>query len=387
MSASPRPRIVFLDFMRVFACLSVMCIHSGENYYCGPDCTIITSTDYAPWVALLNGLFRFSVPVFAMTSSYLLLPLKDDASTFFRRRFSRICWPFVVWMLIYALIPQWGGSFADMDYAHTLPLLLVNIPGAAGHLWFIYMLLGLYLIMPILTPWLRQVSRRGEEAFLCVWLFTTLIPFVRLIPGCAETYGVVPWNQFGLLWNVSGYIGYIVLAHYIRQYLDWSVGKTLRIAVPLFLLGWAMTSGWFYECCLYWAERVGANPGEMFDGGRDLYNLAETSFQFCTLNVVLQSFAIFMLFKAIRTASDNDAGALSVNPQGRWYRLVQDISRKSFGMYLLHIFCLGLVFPWVASWDMCVPLTILIGGVLTFVLSYLVTSLLSLLPGSKYYIG
>lgn len=369
---SARKRIVFLDYVRVFACLCVMLVHSGENFYCGPDCTIATSADGAFWTAILNGLFRFSVPLFVMTSSYLLLPLKYDTATFFKRRFTRVCVPFFIWMLLYALIPQWGGSFQHFDPLRQLLPLLFNIPDTAGHLWFVYMLLGLYLAMPVISPWLQQTSRKAEEIFLLIWLFTTLFPYFHILTGSEYLYGAEPWNAFSMFWNVSGFIGYVVLAHYIREYVHWNRKKSALICIPLLLAGWGITAGWFY----FFLITSPATPDGVILGGRDLYTLAETSFQYCSINVLMEAFAVFMLFKSFFR-----------NTGGKMNSLITELSQKSYGMYLLHIYCLGCVFSYVQTWSISIPATIFVTGILTFFLSYLCTRIISFLPKGKYITG
>ena len=56
--------------------------------------------------------------------------------------------------------------------------LLLNFNYAAGHLWFVYMLIGLYLIMPLLSPWAEKVGKNELLVYLGIWLFTTVIPFI-----------------------------------------------------------------------------------------------------------------------------------------------------------------------------------------------------------------
>lgn len=74
-------------------------------------------------------------------------------------------------------------------------------------------------------------------------------------------------------------------------------------------------------------------------------------------------------------------------------RLIVPLSRLSFGMYLLHIFVLTIVFSFMTEWFGHInpwagtPLIIMLTATCTFVLSALATKLLSLLPGSRYIVG
>ena len=164
-------RILWLDVMRVCACLMVMTVHATEPFYLGGEGSrIFTATD-ALWASFFDSFVRACVPLFVVTSSYLLFPLQTSAGAFFRRRAGRLLVPFVLWSLAYALV--WG------DPVTNLRSLLLNFNYAAGHLWFVYMLAGVYLLMPLLSPWAERVERRELRGYLVLWGLTLLIPFVR----------------------------------------------------------------------------------------------------------------------------------------------------------------------------------------------------------------
>ncbi len=124
---------------------------------------------------------------------------------------------------MYAVLPGLWGEFSNEEVKNNLSHIFINFIPRASHLWFIYMLLGIYLIMPVLSPWLERVSRREEEVFLGIWLFTTLFWHAHEIFG--DVFGECWWNPYPLFYYVSGYVGYVVMAHYIRKYLDWSTKK------------------------------------------------------------------------------------------------------------------------------------------------------------------
>lgn len=236
-------RVIFLDYLRVIACFMVVMVHACEFYYCTEAGAILANDTDRLWVSLIDGAFRQSVPLFVMASSFLLVPLTTDATTFFKRRFSRVFVPFLVWSLLYAVVPVLTGSMSG-DIWERVTAILYTANMDSGHLWFIYMLIGIYLVMPVISPWINQVSKRGEEVFLAIWFLSTFTGYLR--PLTTYVWGEVFWNNFHALYYFSGYIGYVVLAHYIRKYVDWSLKKTLAVAVPLILVGYAFTAGLFY---------------------------------------------------------------------------------------------------------------------------------------------
>lgn len=234
--------------------------------------------------------------------------------------------------------------------------MFLNFPSLAGHLWFMYPLIGLYLFIPIISPWLQKASAREERFFIGLFLLSTCIPYLNR--WCGEVWGQCFWNEYHLLWNFSGYVGYLVLAHYIRYHLDWSRHKRLIIGSVCTLIGAITTIYSFY---------VQAIPGVIHSTP-----VIELGWAFCTLNCVVLSGGIFLLFTCIE------------KPKAP--KLVEDVSRLSYGMYLTHIFWLGL---WVSIFKSQLPtgLAIPVITVVTYISCYLSCKLISFLPGSKWLIG
>ena len=106
-------RIVFLDYVRVFACFLVMLVHASENYYgavgvgemAGPQSYLANETDRL-WVSVYDGFSRMSVPLFMIVSAYLLVPMKPRQTSwqFYCRRFLHILPPFFLFMILYSTI-------------------------------------------------------------------------------------------------------------------------------------------------------------------------------------------------------------------------------------------------------------------------------------------
>ena len=67
--------------------------------------------------------------------------------------------------------------------ASELPMRLLhpiwNFNDDSGHLWYIYMLIGLYLFMPVLSPWLKQTGKKAELAFLAVWFVSSFLAYLK----------------------------------------------------------------------------------------------------------------------------------------------------------------------------------------------------------------
>ncbi len=372
-----KERIVFLDWLRVLACLMVILVHTTEPFYLGGEGTLITCEANAVWSTLIDSAIRSAVPLFVLTSSYLLFPVKGDTRAFLKRRFTRVGIPFLFWLLFYAFVPAIGSSLSDYNFAENLKRLLLNFSDAGGHLWFLYMFLGVYLIMPVLSPWVEKISKRGEEWFLALWLLATLLPYLRRIAlevyGLSEVWGEASWNEFGILYYFNGFIGYVMMGHYFKKYvpeLNWK--KTLSLALPLWIVGYAIVAGGF------WYLMPKEFPiNESIDLAKDM----ETTWTYCSFGVVMTTVAYFLI-------------ARKFTADGWVYQhLIMPLSQLSYGIYLVHLFILGVVFGMVSNWFSALdpwistPLIIPCSALLTFILSALIIKLISYLPGHRYLIG
>ena len=362
-------RIVFIDYIRVIACFLVMLVHSSENFYCyTADTSMLANESNRLWVAIFDGGFgRISVPLFMVVSAFLLVPGAGgrSMSEFYKRRFTRILPPMLTFMVLYCFMPLlWGGltwEQAWTDFTH-LPF---TFPSSAGHLWFMYPLISLYLIIPIVSPWLEKASARDERLFLTFFALSTLAPWLTRFVS-ADLWGTCFWNPyFGMFYYCSGYLGYLVMAHYIREHLTWSRSRRMTVGTLAFIAGGAFTAWSFWH--------TGVPGIEMKTP------TLEWSWEFCTPNVLLATFGAFLMFTCIE--------------QKEAPKLITSIAKLTFGMYLMHILVLsGGVAPLFipdGPADPVLPiyLTIPCMALLTFVISAAIAKLIRYVPGSKWVIG
>ena len=360
-------RIVFLDYIRVFACFLVMLVHAAENFYgapgstdmAGPQSLLLTESDRL-WVSLYDGFSRMSVPLFMIVSAFLLVPMREGQSAmeFYRRRAVRILPPFFIFIILYSTVPMLWNQIDGATSAHDLSRALLNFPTLAGHLWFMYPLIGLYLFIPMISPWLAKATAKEERFFIWLFAISTCMPYLNR--WCGEVWGECFWNEFHTLWYFSGYLGYLVLAHYIRVHLDWSIRKRMVIGSVLTVVGAVWTILSFY---------IQAVPGVLHDTP-----VLEIGWSFCTINCLMLTSGAFLLFTCIQKAETP--------------RIILQISNLSYGMYLIHIFWLGMWTSFLKG-DMELPSMTAIPAiaVCTFLSCWASCLLISYLPGGKWVIG
>lgn len=336
-----KQRILYLDVIRVVACLMVIAMHapvSGEG-----------ATTHGPFLVLTSYLTAPCVPLFFMVSGALLLPCREGitARAYLAKRIGKIAGPTVCFSLLYIAL-----NISQMEIGgKTIVLSLLSIPfSAQGHgiLWFMYTLMGLYLLVPILSPWIRRASKREIELYLVLWFVTLLYPYIGLLLQCNT-------GNTGVLYYFSGYVGYFLLGHYLsRNMLPLKVLLSVSLFVlplPLFnkLLGWELD---FYTVFWYLSAPVAIL----------------TASWFCCIK---------RFFSTVGVRLSSLTKALTV------------VSNLSFGIYLVHIFVMRtLLWNWSLIYSIknyYLQTSVII--VLTFMGSFVFVYLLSWLSLSQYIIG
>lgn len=183
-----KKQIVFIDYIRVVACFLVMLVHASENFYAADasglagNVSMLANESNRFWVSFYDGaLGRICVPLFMVVSAFLLVPMKEGLTmhAFYKRRFMRILPPFIVFQLLYTFIPAMLGQWTWDEALHGLWMLPFNFSPMAGHLWFMYPLISLYLIIPVVSPWLEKSTAKEELTFIGIFILSTFIPWLH----------------------------------------------------------------------------------------------------------------------------------------------------------------------------------------------------------------
>ena len=324
--------IVWLDVVRFVAMFTVVCCHCTDpfNFYPG---TAPNIGEIKLWGAIYGALLRPCVPLFVMITGALLLPVRGEISVFYKKRIPRVLWPFLIWSVIYNLFPWITGVLGikpevildffpysveevmrqslpvSLDYIAQIPF---NFSIVDVHMWYIYLLIGLYLYLPVFSAWVEKASDKAKLWFLGAWAVTLLLPYYNQFVA-QYLWGTCSWNAFGMLYYFAGFNGYLLLGHYLRN-LDWSLGKILAIGLPMFVIGYAVTFFGF--------RYVTALP-EFSD------EMLELFFTYCSLNVVMMTIPVFMLCKKVNFRSEGIRKALA------------NLTLCGFGIYMIHYFFTG----------------------------------------------
>ncbi|OHS96893.1 transmembrane acyltransferase [Tritrichomonas foetus] len=355
-----KPRFFGIDFIRCFACYQVIQLHSGEKYYWTDaetaDTAYVREGNGPFWIGIINYQFRASVPLFVMISGYLLLPVKTDIPTFLKTRFTRILFPFIFWCIMFSF---YNLAIGNIDWKQSLiniPKIFVNYGCEVGHLWYIYMLIGIYLFAPIISPWIREATIPQYLYYFTFWAITNCFVYIKLI--FPEFWGEVFWNNTPMLQNFTGHFGFAVLGAFIKIHLK---------DRNLYLLGFICLIVGYVMTTVIWEYKFYQQVYYCHD--------LELSWNFHTINVVLMTFGWFILLRKLVCKNR----IISM--------IFEDVALKSYGMYLIHPMILRYAHL-LCDPDSLHPIIFtIVVTILTYVGSYLVIKAISYIPYSKYIIG
>ena len=361
----PSPsRIVWLDIVRLTAMLMVIGVHCIDPFYISP--TLGTLPEYKFWASVYGSLFRPSVPLFAMMTGLLLLPVgQQPLGVFYKKRIFRVLFPFLIWSVLYNIFPwvtgllglpkeiigeffcyvQGNESQSLSDSLKDIAMIPFNFSFKENHMWYIYLLIGLYLYMPFFSAWIEKADRSKERVYLGIWFVSLFLPYMSAYIS-KYLYGEATWNQFGMFYYFAGFNGYLLLGHYLKQGNNWNIWKTFAICAAMFVVGYAITYSGF--------SSAAANP-EATELDMELF------FTFCSPNVVLMTAAVFILLQKVRIHNTLIAKKLS------------KISKYGFGIYIVHYFVVGPIFILIGKFDLPIPLQVPIMALLIFIISWAFT--------------
>lgn len=299
-------RILYFDFLRVFATLAVMVLHVGAQNWNG------TSVPSFEWQTfnVFHSITRFGVPIFVMISGALFLNKRElytitvggGIYKLYKHNILRIVTAFIFWSAVYALPALLHGS--------SFKVVCKRIITGYYHMWFLFMIVGLYMIVPF-------VKKIVESPVLTKYFLALALVFTFIIPQARDIASVFHKDLTVELVNsviskmnlsfIGGYTCYFILGHCLHTI---ELSKKARcIIYALSTLGFASTVLGCSFISIY-----NNKPNQILCGN-------------FTLNVMLQGVGVFVFFK-------NLIDTLKISE--RMQAIIARLSKYSFGAYLVH---------------------------------------------------
>ncbi len=304
MSSTSRQE--WVDSARGTAILGVVCIHTCGGFLYRTPPNIPPGTWW--FLTVLTAVSKVGVPLFLMLSGTVNLgsPSKSQFDRAYMIRLLRILVPFGFWALVYMSIKP-SGEIRRVPWNDVLGILNGQV---YYHLWFIYSIIGLYMITPVLNAFVIAI---GERQSLLVG--GILLGATGLAWSLENAFQY--WLDANLFKPLPVYAGYYILGYGLR-----SVKVTRRLR-EYSVMAFVVSSVFSLLITDYLNHEM-----KSFDN-RGFHNLNPV--------VMVMSIAAFLLLKPVEETSSEPRRS-SIGP------VFALLGRGSFGVYLSHVLLLESAF-------------------------------------------
>lgn len=293
----------YFYLLRILAVLSVVLCHSAAGYWYSFEET--TSS----WKALcvFDGIARWGSMNFLMISGALFLDPDRDvpAKKIFTKSIPKILAAYVIWALVYA--------FYNCHGVLDKKAILTCFVEGEYHMWYLNMLLGMYLITPLLR--LITAKKESTEYFLIIsFVFTFIIPLILTLLRVFDEKNIIDFSFYNIFCTAYdkmyfrfavGYPFYYVLGYWLHKS---DISRKAEIIIYILgVIGFAATVGLM----------IGIGNAD------DPYEL----YSKFSLNVLFEAAAVFVFAKQRLSRLIKTGSGL-----GR----LKKVSALTFGVYLMH---------------------------------------------------
>lgn len=304
-----------VDLIRTIAIILVILLHASIE--ATPNIDIMSPQGVQIWWAsdIYNSVARSAVPLFViLTGALLLQPTKvnEPLKVFFKKRFNRIGLPIIFWGAAYF---AWR-YFINSEALTSNSIIQGIFAGPYYHFWYLYALIGLYLLTPVLRVFVTYANWNIAKYLLVIWFVGTgIIPLFGIYQGISAQ---ITWFR-ATIFILTGLIGYFVLGSYITK---------IKIRPSILYLIFAVSLVW----TIMGTYLIVGTMGERY---------SQTFFDASSVNVIITSIVFFLILSTIRRPKTPlpEAAAPAVRAP-RTTRIVQVISQNTLPIYLFHVMVL-----------------------------------------------
>lgn len=319
------------DLLRATAIVAVIVLHVSA--------VVVYRFESIPasnwWLAnVLNSISRFCVPVFLMLTGTFVLPNSNSYPRMLRRLGMRILLPFLFWAVVHLAVQLYLDGNTSLEAAE------VAIRGGISyHFWYVYLIIGVYLILPLLNRLVTRLSRRVMVVILLIWplsFLLTIEPLKNTIP-------------FGGAWYLAAHIGYVLLGYLLVRTKPQE--NTTKTGIIVYGSG-VMATAWI-------TYALTASEGDF----------VASVYQYLSATVVLASGGLFIAMRKWNKPN----------------RITQFLSNYSYGIYLSHVMILNALLE--AGINIQSMWYIPLASAICLATSTLIVYVVSRLPLGKYVSG
>ncbi len=224
------------DLLRIVSAIAVIMIHVSATYKDAITSSSFFGVIYAehiPSTLFYNTISRFAVANFVLLSGAFLLSdeRNGDYKYFYRKSFVSIGIPLIVFSIFYLIFSEIEVLRSVLVYDESISLMIYPIKNLIlgrpfYHMWYLFMLIGLYLLVPVLVNLKNQIGERAyAKAAIVAMIVCTLSGWT---------------SSFKLFWSISYsicFLGYFMLGYLLRKRS--CERKNNGVGILLILLGFA----------------------------------------------------------------------------------------------------------------------------------------------------
>ncbi len=338
-------KFFWANSLRATATFGIILLHVASSVNAGFG--RISNADW--WAGNFYGsITRWCVPVFVMLSgSFALEKYNGNLKDFFSKTFKRILLPFIFWSIVYLFFYHGKDLVGNQTTASQKTDFVFRqlLSGTAVHLWFVYMILSMYLLFPLLSKFVKYCSRQEMFYFLGLWLLCLIM--TPLLTNYETDFDS---SYF------TGFIGYLLLGNYLFKE-ERKLGNGWMWLLFIVALGYT-----------FFGTYILSNRSHAMD---------ETLLASLTPNIFLLSLAVYRLFRNVR-----------VNLHAPIRRIVDTVSEHSYGIFLVHILVLTLFDRYGFRYTLMAPIiSVPLISISCLLLSFGIVYLLKKIPFIKILIG
>lgn len=287
---SEKRRYIWLDIIKILACFFVIINHSHTRLFdaAGYSLGLVT------FDAVFFSICKIAVPLFVMATGFLSLQ-KEVSFKKTLLRIVRILVPLILVSAYYYFRYTYNGNFINF-----ITTSVANPQNVA--LWYLYMLIGLYLVIPFITKMVLNSTQR--ELGLFTLIFLIIPPFLQLI--VSRLGHSISSYAFSAFFPVA--VGYLVAGVYLSR-------------LPL------KRSLFFAAIFLFIASEIPVILS-IINTYNKTSQLVYAFDYWGSLPVVIASVSFFYIFRFLFEKIDGES---------RIARFIGGVSATTFGIYLIHI--------------------------------------------------
>lgn len=213
-----KARKQYFDVLNILSCFAVIMLHNILFI------SILSPTFNSTYTICVDILCRFAVPIFIMISGANLFNYHQrySTATFFKKRITRVVIPYLLWNFIYFYTNCKNQNIPLSDFNFETITTHIIYPKSNIALWFLPVIMSLYMLMPVFTNFTRPTDRRFLWNLVIVYFLIggIICPIIKIIQ--------IPYINYNILYNG---ILYILILKYLMQTRTVSRYKVLAYTV------------------------------------------------------------------------------------------------------------------------------------------------------------